>query len=90
MWEDEVLKWQMLFGNEWVKEKILLDAGVTNNRIPVGFYEVRRKFHPTLGIYKLKTQEQREAIQARWDKQKELTKKLNERYEYHEQKRKSY
>jgi hypothetical protein len=72
MWEDEVLKWQMLFGNEWVDEKVLFEAGIMRQLIPVGFYvyevELARIFGNT--PCRLKPLEQREAMQAKWERQK--------------------
>lgn len=77
MWEDEVLKWQMLFGNEWVGEKVLFEAGITRQVIPVGFYFVQIEKRAGGKPCKLKTLKQREAMQAKWDKQQDLHRKLN-------------
>jgi hypothetical protein len=75
-WESEVLKWQMLFGNEWVYDKVLFEAGIVRQEIPVGFYEVElaRRFGNT--PCRLRTLEEREAMQAKWDKQQELHRKI--------------
>lgn len=77
MWEDEVLKWQMLFGNEWVSEQKLFDADVLKHYIPVGLYEVQNKIRTGGGMYRLKSLGQRETMQTKWDRQQDLHKKLN-------------
>ena len=72
MWEDEVLKWQMLFGNEWVRRVDLEDKGVGGNIIPVGLYE---RNHPS-EFYRLKPLEEREVIIGAWERQNAIKERI--------------
>ena len=80
-WEAEVLKWQMLFGNEWVEKVDLEESGVYGGKIPVGLY-LR---YPFKEVYRLKPLEEREKLLCRLEAQNKL---IKERILY-EQSRKS-
>jgi hypothetical protein len=71
-WEDEVLKWQLLFGNEWVRRVDLDDKGVYGGKIPVGLYE-REAWKER---YRLKPLEEREVIIAAWERQNTIKERI--------------
>ena len=65
-WDDEVLKWLMIFGDgKWVTKDELAEAGVMWECIPVGLF--RTKMEPLK--LRLHTQQCRDALLVRWNKQ---------------------
>ena len=67
-WESEVLKWQMLFGNEQVLRVDLEDSGILWRRIPVGLFE-RNEWR---NLYRLKPLEERNVVIRNIERQYKL------------------
>ena len=73
-WENEVLKWQMLFGNDWVGMRTMHEVGIDWKCIPFGLFKsdtkgMRRKLIPL---------KDRETFIKNWEAQRLIGRKQND------------
>jgi hypothetical protein len=68
MWEDEVLKWVMIFGEDkWLTKDELAEAGIVWQCIPVGFFRTKIETRKI----RLHKQQHRDDLIAKWTKQRQ-------------------